>query len=249
MDHSDGYQDEAASIETNSYSIVSKRCVEKLYYPNDPPFLKPFVLKFKRRAPLINRGYWLRSRAIENAVETFLTSPGSRPKVVVNLGCGYDPLPLRMKFKKVAASARFIDLDYSDLIQRKVAAIRQDTMLSQYVNKDSYKQTTHGAVSILDYGWYCLVGCDLGDIDSLSRVFEDVVDIAESDILFVAEVSITYMPLLKADRLIQWTASHKHGEIHLPACNSSTDKSYSIIFSTGANPSCWTRSSVRQNNA
>jgi tRNA wybutosine-synthesizing protein 4 len=34
--------------------------------------LKPFVSKFKKRAPLITRGYWLRTRAIEDAVNRFL---------------------------------------------------------------------------------------------------------------------------------------------------------------------------------
>jgi tRNA wybutosine-synthesizing protein 4 len=221
MDQSDGYQDEAASIETNSYSIISKRSVEKLYYPNDPSFLKPFVPKFKRRAPLINRGYWLRSKAVESAVETFLASPDDRTKVVMNLGCGYDPLPFRMKYKNVPGHVKFIDVDYSDLIRRKITAIRQDHKLKQYVEEDLCKSSVYGGSPITDYGWYCLVGCDLGDIDTLSRIFEDVIDIVESDILFVAEVSITYMPLLKSDRLIQWAASHEHGEM-IELCKSTT---------------------------
>jgi tRNA wybutosine-synthesizing protein 4 len=249
MDHPDGYQDEAASIETNSYSIVSKRSVEKLYYPNDPPFLKPFVPKFKRRAPLINRGYWLRSKAIETEVEKFLTGPSDRPKVVINLGCGYDPLPFRMKLKKLHGNSKFIDIDYSDLIKRKVSAIRQDFSLKQYIDEESCRETVYGGSPIIDYGWYCLVGCDLGDLDTLSRVFEDVVDIVESDILFVAEVSITYMPLLKADRLIQWAASHEYGENIELHKTTKTDTCFSIILFIRANPSCWIGSPICENNA
>jgi tRNA wybutosine-synthesizing protein 4 len=49
------------------------------------------VKKFQRRAPLINRGYWLRLRAIDVIVREFLERPAlssPRKKVVINLGCG-----------------------------------------------------------------------------------------------------------------------------------------------------------------
>jgi hypothetical protein len=76
--------------QTNNSSIVSKRSVEKLYYADEPHFFRYFVKKFQRRAPLINRGYWLRLRAIDVLVRDFLRGARGRGKrgVVVNLGCG-----------------------------------------------------------------------------------------------------------------------------------------------------------------
>lgn len=76
--------------QTNNSSIVSKRSVEKLYYPDEPHFFRYFVKKFQRRAPLINRGYWLRLRAIDVLVRDFLRAAKRKGKrgVVVNLGCG-----------------------------------------------------------------------------------------------------------------------------------------------------------------
>jgi tRNA wybutosine-synthesizing protein 4 len=41
-----------------------------------------------RRAPLINRGYYLRLHVIDLAVRRFLERPSKKAKVVVNLGCG-----------------------------------------------------------------------------------------------------------------------------------------------------------------
>jgi tRNA wybutosine-synthesizing protein 4 len=77
-------------LQTNNSSIVSKRSVEKLYNPHEPHFFRYFVHKFQRRAPLINRGYWLRLRAIDVLVRDFLRGARGRGKraVVVNLGCG-----------------------------------------------------------------------------------------------------------------------------------------------------------------
>lgn len=72
---------------TNSSSIVSKRSVERLYHP-EPHFFRYFVKKPQRRSPVINRGYWLRMRAIKRTVDNFLKPPGAKRKVVINLGCG-----------------------------------------------------------------------------------------------------------------------------------------------------------------
>lgn len=72
---------------TNNSSIVSKRSVERLYLP-EPHFYRYFVRKPQRRSPTINRGYWLRMRAIDHAVRQFLQKPSDSRKIIVNLGCG-----------------------------------------------------------------------------------------------------------------------------------------------------------------
>ena len=72
---------------TNNSSIVSKRSVERQYYP-EPHYFRYFVRKPQRRSPLINRGYWLRMQAVNNAVGAFLNQASLESKVVVNLGCG-----------------------------------------------------------------------------------------------------------------------------------------------------------------
>lgn len=74
--------------QTNGSSIVSKRSVERLYFPNEPQYFRFFVKKPQRRSPLINRGYWLRMKAIDNAIRQFLESSSQKQKVVINLGCG-----------------------------------------------------------------------------------------------------------------------------------------------------------------
>jgi tRNA wybutosine-synthesizing protein 4 len=204
-------QNEAASIETNSYSIVSKRSVEKLYFANEPPFLKPFVPKFKRRAPFINRGHWLRMRAIQGAVNDFLLRHAVKPKIVINLGSGYDPLPFRLKHKSNIGTTKFIDIDYEDLIKHKLRIIQEDPLLNQLIDQEPTIQKIYGDGIVSSFGWYSTVGCDLGDIERMSRMLEDIINIEECDILFIAEVSISYMPLRKADAVLHWSASHEKG--------------------------------------
>ena len=80
-------KNEESIMGTNDSSIVSKRSVERLYYP-EPHFFRYFVKKPQRRAPLINRGYWLRMHAVDTVVRNFLEEPSAKRKIVLNLGCG-----------------------------------------------------------------------------------------------------------------------------------------------------------------
>lgn len=51
---------------------------------------------------------------------------------------------------------------------------------------------------------YLAIGCDLRDLQLLEKTLRNELDIVNSSILFVAEVSVTYMPLLDANKLIEW---------------------------------------------
>ncbi|UKZ71604.1 uncharacterized protein TrAtP1_012559 [Trichoderma atroviride] len=153
---------------TNNSSIASKRSVERLYYGNEPSFFRYFVPKFQRRAPLINRGYWLRLRAIDVIVQRFLAKETTGKKVIINLGCGSDVLPWQChaRYRDLGNDALFIDIDYPDLIQKKRAIVLQTPELRPLLGDD----------------FTCAI-------------------------LFVAEVSITYMDTWSTDSLIQWAST------------------------------------------
>lgn len=59
---------------------------------------------------------------------------------------------------------------------------------------------------------YIQLGCDLRDLKGLTESFAEVVDIDEALLLFVAEVSITYMALKRADALIEWARALPFGK-------------------------------------
>lgn len=250
-----------AIIGTNDYSIVSKRSVEKLYYPTEPQFLKAFVTKYKRRAPLVNRGYWLRMRAIERAVQDFLEEPHGQPKIVVNLGCGYDHLPFQSLFRYPDSKVRYVDVDYPQCIDKKVEIIRGEELYIKHVgtvypvdplprniansgnfssihpgdssaksvkNGDLQDQSAKNKSSLPTTGGsfktavvepkassrstrfsserYVAIGCDLRQLAALKEALVREVDILNRAVLFVAEVSITYMDVEAADTVIRWAA-------------------------------------------
>lgn len=59
---------------------------------------------------------------------------------------------------------------------------------------------------------YLQLGCDLRNLNSLENILASTVNIQESLILLVAEVSITYMDVEAADALIRWTGTLPQGE-------------------------------------
>ncbi|RFU76162.1 leucine carboxyl methyltransferase [Trichoderma arundinaceum] len=191
---------------TNSSSIASKRSVERLYYSNEPPFFRYFVPKFQRRAPLINRGYWLRLRAIDVIVQKFLNKATAGKKVIINLGCGSDVLPWQChaRYSTLNNDVLFIDVDYPELIQKKRAIVLKTPELRSLLGND-FTLGDGGEDGLLLYSnKYCQLGCDLRQLDRLRILLKSIVNLAECAILFVAEVSITYMDTQSTDSLINW---------------------------------------------
>ncbi|KAH0495546.1 hypothetical protein TgHK011_009089 [Trichoderma gracile] len=190
---------------TNNSSIASKRSVERLYHSNEVPFFRYFVPKFQRRAPLINRGYWLRLRAIDVTVQRFLSKETTGKKVVINLGCGSDVLPWQCHARQLASNdVLFVDVDYPDLMHKKRAVVLQTPELRKLLG-DDYTLSDRGKDGLLLRSTkYCQLGCDLRHLDRLRTLLDSVVNLSECAILFVAEVSITYMDTQYADALIEW---------------------------------------------
>lgn len=60
---------------------------------------------------------------------------------------------------------------------------------------------------------YMAVGCDLKDLKTLEQVLRTEFDASTTSILFVAEVSVTYMPVTDADALIRWASTLDDGTL------------------------------------
>ena len=195
----------AKVIQTNDHCTVSKRSVEALYYPR-PHFYRYFVRKKKNRAPLVNRGYWLRMQIIERNVKKFLRQTTSARKVVINLGCGYDALPFRMLARERWACERttFVDVDYPAVVENKTGVIRQNHELSDLL--DRVVTPAEDSPEVFRSENYVAVGCDLSDLAALKDALERALPQSDGTYLVIAEVSLTYMTPHMADQLISWTA-------------------------------------------
>ena len=76
---------------TNDFSIVSKLSASSLGYFCDE-FLEEMVDKRKRRAPLINWGYYLRYKSLEYTFEKAVNHlcNGGKSFQILSIGAGFD---------------------------------------------------------------------------------------------------------------------------------------------------------------
>ncbi|KAK3315207.1 methyltransferase-like protein [Apodospora peruviana] len=206
---------------TNNSSIVSKRSVEKLYYPNEAHYFRFFVKRFQRRSPLINRGYHLRLHVIDVLVRDFLQRPripgkSKKKRVVVNLGCGSDVLPWqcleRYPTDCQAGLVKFLDVDFPDLIERKrQTVLSTPELLGAFTGVEERPQQSPlgpSSGAVFESDQYAQIGCDLRELKTLQGALTKTLgDVDECSFLFVAEVSITYMETEGADNVIQWAST------------------------------------------
>lgn len=100
-------------------------------------------------------------------------------------------------------------MDYPQLIGRK-----RDHILTSNILRDALLITNLRPSKppiCLRSGQYLALGCDLRDLKTLEKVLRDEFDLVNSAILFVAEVSVTYMPVPDADALVRWASTIPDG--------------------------------------
>ncbi|EAN89971.1 putative leucine carboxyl methyltransferase [Trypanosoma cruzi] len=175
---------EAAKIQTQmalqqtAYSACSRKvhCVSKHYLDD------PFVHFFSRdmtivNSPLMNRGTWLRTVAIERSVLSFARNwSADGPLQVISFGSGVDTLYFRLKKDHSEVNiVRYIELDFPDLVAEKQRVIEKTERLNQLVGPE-----------------YELVPCDLQKPDELREILKRV---ARNDVptVLLAEMVFVYL--------------------------------------------------------
>lgn len=197
---------------TNNSSIVSKRSVEMLYTsklePDSSEWFKYFVKKAKRRSPAINRGYWIRMHSIKSAITKIIEQNPGKPVCIVNLGCGYDPLPFQILEEGKYDNITILDFDYPDLLVNKVNMVRESSKILSLLGQE---QETDKALGVLFASEnYKIVACDLKDENRYTRQLASLIEDKETVSIFIAEVSLAYMNPEHANPIIDISSKVKN---------------------------------------
>ncbi|RMZ89546.1 hypothetical protein DV736_g3228, partial [Chaetothyriales sp. CBS 134916] len=113
------------SPEYNSGTPPStKRAVDAGYL--DDPFAKLLngAGEVARRLPLMNRGTYLRTTAIDQVVSTFLASAPPGRKQIISLGAGSDTRYFRLKHKQPNVDLLYHELDFAANTRTKILGLR-----------------------------------------------------------------------------------------------------------------------------
>uniref|UniRef100_A0A8C4IYZ4 tRNA wybutosine-synthesizing protein 4 n=1 Tax=Dicentrarchus labrax TaxID=13489 RepID=A0A8C4IYZ4_DICLA len=188
---------------TNDSSVVSKVSAAAQGYFQDV-FLQHFVCKVARRAPLINRGYYVRWRAVDHCVRRFLHITENCPKrQILSLGAGFDSLYFRLCAGEALDRAVVFEVDFPDVTRRKAALINSNITLRGML--DSYLPSPTGPVCVSS-AQYRLLGVDVREESQVEEALSAAGMDWVAPTLILSEVVLTYMETQWSDTVISWTA-------------------------------------------
>ncbi|KAF2445908.1 leucine carboxyl methyltransferase [Karstenula rhodostoma CBS 690.94] len=116
-------------------------CVELGYL--DDPYAKLFATQpSTRRLPLLNRGSYVRTTAIDTLIDRFLTTPTPGPKQIVSLGAGTDTRYFRLRDKHPNTPLIYHELDFPANAASKLLSIHRSPDLQDALD------TSHLSLSL-----------------------------------------------------------------------------------------------------
>lgn len=122
-----------------------------------------------------------------------------------------DPLPFQFwhRYPTLTKDAVFVDVDYPQLIARRRDKILADEVLRNALFEGNMRSAQ--APVYIRSDRYLALGCNLKDLKTLERLLRSELDASRASFMFVAEVSITYMPTADADAVIRWASTLEDG--------------------------------------
>ncbi|XP_067891858.1 tRNA wybutosine-synthesizing protein 4 isoform X2 [Heterodontus francisci] len=191
---------------TNDSSIVSKCSMVSLGYFSDD-FLKGFVNKTTRRAPLINRGYYVRAKAVDYSLRCFLQQTASySQRQILSLGAGFDSLYFRLKASGDLKNVIVYEVDFPDVVQRKATLIKNKQEFVELIGCiDEIRPAQMGRLCLSGVD-YKLLGIDLTEIVELDNLLMETGLNPACPTLLLSEVVLTYMKGKSSSAVIHWAA-------------------------------------------
>jgi tRNA wybutosine-synthesizing protein 4 len=136
---------------------------------------------------------------------------GRRGRPYAKLGYRSDPLPfiLLSADKSLCSTTRFVDIDYEKLMVNKKTAIRRTDEITQLLENVEFF-SDESPIQIRSEQYFA-IGCDLKNLKKLDDVLKTEVLPTECSILFLAEVSLTYMDVKSANAVLDWASKLNNG--------------------------------------
>ncbi|KAK1964268.1 leucine carboxyl methyltransferase [Colletotrichum sublineola] len=98
-----------------------------------------------RRLPIINRGTYTRTVALDNLINSFLddpdgTQPGSKQRQIISLGAGTDTRPFRLFPRTNRPELAYHEIDFSVTVQKKARIVQSVPLLRQILGVPSIEE-------------------------------------------------------------------------------------------------------------
>ena len=185
-------------MSTNDDASSCKRyATYKKYWKDD--FIQFFIRSTPpRKAPEINRGYYLRHFSIKNIVDQFLNITNCTCQIV-SLGCGFDTLFWNLDQRNLVPSHGFYEIDLRPTVQKKIHLIKTRAPLQQALKGDIKHDSSQ-----LHSKDYHLISGDLKDIPALKQLLTESGVDNKLPTLFILECVLVYIEPQSAQNLLNF---------------------------------------------
>ncbi|KAH6688063.1 leucine carboxyl methyltransferase [Plectosphaerella plurivora] len=136
-----GLSDDHAIQGTDDDAAVSRLSAVHLGYLDDPfaqHFVQANAYESQRRLPIINRGTYTRTRALDQLIDSFLS--GARPsesdassqapeRQIISLGAGTDTRIFRLLSRQSGPALIYHELDFPESVRKKSSIVRGNSGL------------------------------------------------------------------------------------------------------------------------
>ena len=184
---------------TNDYSIVSKLSAASSGYWEDE-FLQEFVDRKKKRASLINWGYYLRNKSLECTFEEIVKNLCKLQGKfqILSVGAGFDTTFFNVISKFQSDYLSFFEIDLPSNVERKTNLIQKSEKCKKFLSNACFSKD--GIIS----DKFRLFACDLSKQDLLDKKLKEHYFNFSLPTVILSECVITYMENEDATNLIKY---------------------------------------------
>ena len=208
---------------TDQDASVSRLSAVEVGYLDDP-FAKYFVSgEGQRRFPIINRGTYVRTKAIDNLVDEFLSKDPAQEKQIISLGAGSDTRFFRLMSRRPVPHGRGIlqrpnviyhEIDFQANTIQKLHPIKNLSELCGHVGSPmSFSHSTNPSEiyndDTLHADQYHVHPVDLRNLDP-SRPAPQGFDFIDTALptLIISECCLCYLAPAAADTVVRYFTQH-----------------------------------------
>ncbi|KAJ5738748.1 hypothetical protein N7493_001903 [Penicillium malachiteum] len=197
---------------TDNDASVSRLSAVELGYLGDP-FAKALTApeNATRRLPIINRGTYVRTTAIDQLVDRFLGLPSSggttQKKQIISLGAGSDTRVFRLFTSRQPSNLIYHELDFAVNTSAKIRAIRTTPILQQALDIESSSNDVlvSEAGDALHTSSYHLYPLDLRSLSSSSSPSELLPHVDTTlPTLLISECCLIYLSPTEATEVVSF---------------------------------------------
>lgn len=192
-----GSSSDAIIQQTDDDAAGSRLSAVDVGYLSDPyARAMAFSKQAVRRMPIINRGTFVRTIAIDALVQDFLTSNEGNVQII-SLGAGTDTRPFRLLegIPELAGRLLYHEVDFAECTRKKITAISNAKLLSAFNFQTSEDGTRLTCPS------YMLHPLDLRKLTDSSNGLDDI-DPSHPTLL-ISECCLTYLNSSTATQILQ----------------------------------------------